>query len=151
MGAILEPTPAMDPYRVEVRGESFYLTRGDASADVVTRPGRYEATVPVADVPQILAALDQVTGHPQWQRWTRPAEGEQPDTSWTLPPDKQGPAADAHWTVAVDGDRLSIRGPWIVYHEVHRDLLGTELCYRDVTQLREAIEAATSALIRRHG
>lgn len=146
MGAIQEPTPAMGPYRVEIRSESFYLNRSDASAGVVTRPSRYEATVPVTDAPQILAALDQVTGHPQWKRWPRPAEGEQPDTSWTFPPDKQGPAADAHWTVTVDGDRLSIRGPWVVYHESHRNLLGTELCYWDVSQLREAITAATSEL-----
>ncbi|MER7477404.1 hypothetical protein ABTX60_07075 [Streptomyces sp. NPDC126510] len=146
MGALQEPTAAMGPYRVEIRGESFYLNRIDAPAGVVTQPGRYEVTVPVADAPQIPAALDQVTGHPQWQRWTRPAQGEQPDTSWTLPPDKQGPAADSHWTVTVDGDRLHIRGPWVVHHEVHRNLLGTELGYRDMTELRKSITDATRDL-----
>lgn len=143
MGAIQEPTPAMGPYHVEIRGESFYLNRADASADVVTQVSRYEVTVPVADAPLLQAAFDQVTGHPQWQRWPRPAQGEQPDTTWTLPPDKQGPPADTHWTVTVDGDRLRIRGPWVVYHEVHRNLLGTELAYADMTELRKALTAAT--------
>ncbi|GGZ73209.1 hypothetical protein ACFOOM_00960 [Streptomyces echinoruber] len=143
MGAIQEPTPAMGPYWVEIRGESFYLTRGNAPAGVVTQPGRHEVVVPAGDAPHILAALDQVAAHPQWQRWPRPAEGEQPDTSWTRAPGGQGPAADPHWTVTLDGDRLHLRGPWVVYHETHRHLLGTELCYRDVPQLRDALAAVT--------
>ncbi|MEU9576297.1 hypothetical protein [Streptomyces chilikensis] len=56
MGAIQEPTEAMGPYRVEIRGESFYLTRVDCAPDL--RKGHHEAAIPATDVPTLIAALD---------------------------------------------------------------------------------------------
>jgi hypothetical protein len=132
----------MGPYSTEVRSRSFYLTRTDSPAGTVTLHGRYEVTVPVTDAPAILAALDQVTGHPQWSRWQRPTEGDEADTTWTLPPDGDGPAADPEWAVTVYGGSLTIRGPWIVHHEADRHLLDAEIAYWDVTPLRSALLAA---------
>lgn len=142
MGVIEKPTAAMGPYRVELRAESLYLTREATPTGSVTRPSRYEATVPLSDAAHILAAADQVTRHPHWARGPRAAEDQDRDTAWTLAPGDGGPAADAHWTVTADGARLHLRGPWIVRHETDRNLLAAELRYRDVPELREAVTAA---------
>ena len=139
MGACLEPTPSMGPYRVEMRGQSFYLNR--RGADPSTRAGRYEAVLPTTDLPALLAALDQVTTHPHWPRWEAAGRPAAPDTSWTLAPGDTGPAAPAEWTVTPDGDHLRLTGPWIVWHE--RDFWGTEIGYADVDQLRAALTPAT--------
>lgn len=139
MGACLEPTPTMDPYRIEIRRESFYLNRSDATADTVSTPGRYELTVPIKDATPILAALDQAVAHPQWACWPRPDTSEPSDTAWTLPPDGAGPAADPAWTVTRDGTSLRIRGPWVVHYDTNWRQVGTEICYRDLEALRDAI------------
>ncbi|ONK13151.1 hypothetical protein [Streptomyces sp. MP131-18] len=139
MGAIQEPAPAMGPYRVELRKESFYLSRADAVPDLISASSRYELKVPSEDAPALLSALDQVTGHPSWGKWPRPAQDERPDTTWALPPGSDGPAPDPHWTVTPTGPALSIRGPWIVYYETDRAFLSTEICYRDLEELREAL------------
>ncbi|MFD7738041.1 hypothetical protein [Kitasatospora sp. NPDC059800] len=136
MGAIQEPTREMGPYRVEIRSESFYLNRTEAEGCTV--PSRYEAVVPAADLPYLTAAFQQVRGHKAWhlKEW---AGGDPTDTSWTLPPDGKGEAPAASWEVSRDGDKLSIRGPWIVY-EVERGVLFTELRYLDLTDLDEELK-----------
>lgn len=144
MGAIQQPTPAMGPYHVEMRSESFYLTRADADPGTMSAPGRYEAKVPAGDVPALLASLDQVTEHPWWEKWERPVDGAEPDTSWALPPGSEGPLADAHWTVTSDGDAILIKGPWIVWYEPDRSIATTEICYRDLAELREALNAVSA-------
>jgi hypothetical protein len=70
MGLILESTPEMGEYSVEVRRESFYL-RGADSYDKPMRhaielypspPGGRQGTVEILieDIPKIRAALDEV-------------------------------------------------------------------------------------------
>lgn len=141
MGACLEPTEAMGPYAVELRGRSFYLNR--RAADPSSRTGRYEAVLPAADRPALLAALDQVTGHPQWTRWENEGRPAEPDTSWTLAPGDTGPAAPAAWTVTRDGDRLRLTGPWTVWHE-RGELWGAEITYADMDQLRAELTPITA-------
>ncbi|MFE7480008.1 hypothetical protein [Streptomyces sp. NPDC057552] len=146
MGAIQEPTPEMGPYRVEMRSESFYLTRTEADAETTAARTRYEAKVPTADLPALLAALDQVLTHPWWPKWERPAPGEEPDTSWVRPPGEEGSAPHPCWTAVADGEGVIITGPWTVHHELREDddhLLFSEICYRDVEDLKVELEKAT--------
>lgn len=145
MGAIQVPTPAMGPYRVEIRSESFYLTHVDAPAQY--HLGRFEILVPASDAPKILAALDQVTSHQAWMQWQRPTEGELRNTSWTLDPDGAG-LAPTRWTVTPDQAALNISGPWVVYYE-HQSLQA-EIPYEAVSELREALKAVVSDLTRPH-
>ncbi|MEV5136261.1 MULTISPECIES: hypothetical protein [Streptomyces] len=144
MGAIQQPTPAMGPYIVEMRTESFYLTRTDADPACTAAPARYEAKVPAEDVPALLASFEQVMDHPWWEKWERPDEGAEPDTSWALPPSGDGPLPDTHWTVEAEGDAITIKGPWIVWYEPDRSIMTTELCYRDLAELREALNAVSA-------
>ena len=67
--------------------------------------------------------------------------GREADTTWTLPPDGDGPAADPDWTLTVDGATLTIRGPWTVHHEADRHILDAEIAYWDVQSLRVALLA----------
>lgn len=73
MGMILDSTPEMGEYSVEVRRESFYL-RGEDSYDkparhalelYPSRPGNNQGTVEILieDIPKIRAALDLVERH----------------------------------------------------------------------------------------
>ncbi|MEU9044117.1 hypothetical protein AB0D63_20920 [Kitasatospora sp. NPDC048343] len=141
MGAIQQPTRAMGPYAVEIRSESFYLTRTEA--EVCTAPNRHEAVVPASDLPYLAAAFRQVSSHKAWRlrEW---ADGDPSDTSWALPLDGEGEAPAASWEVSRDGEKLSIRGPWIVFAELGRGLLSTELCYLNLTDLDEALKALDS-------
>ncbi|UQA95646.1 hypothetical protein [Streptomyces halobius] len=124
MGAIQQPTTAMGPYKTEIRRESFYLTVTGPTAELrAERVDRDTMRVPVADVPCILAALDQVTGHLAWREWT---------------------GAPRTGTVAVtrDGDSLLIRPGAPVYDQRWDDEQGddtnvmTEVAYEDVDDLR---------------
>ncbi|MGX1514014.1 hypothetical protein [Streptomyces collinus] len=134
MGACLEPTAAMGPYRVEMRGQSFYLTRTGTPPEA--RAGRYEAVLPFLDFRELGAAADQITGHPDWARWEEAGRPAPADTSWTLPPDGTGPAAPDDWEITeetADGaHQLRIRGPWIVQHEPGRELWSAEIGYSDL-------------------
>ncbi|QPL14149.1 hypothetical protein QEH48_gp120 [Streptomyces phage TurkishDelight] len=137
MGACLEPTPDMGPYRVEMRGQSFYLTRIDAPPE--SRVDRYEAALPAEDVPALLAALEQVTAHPRWPGWESEGRPAEPDTSWTLTPGDTGPAAPADWTATADAGTLRLTGPWVLYYETGRGLLSGEISYADVDGFRAAV------------
>jgi hypothetical protein len=135
MGACLDPTPAMGPYLIEMRGQSFYLTRTAAAPH--TRAGRHEALLPAADLPHIAAALGQVMTHPWWNNPDRAERTGPADLSWTLPPDGTGPLADPDWTLTPDGDALRIRGPWSTGHE--RNLWSAEIEYADATALLDRV------------
>jgi len=131
----------MGPYRVEMRGQSFYLTRVDAQP--ATRVDQYQAALPAGDVPALRAALNQVTGNPHWTRWEDAGRPSAPDTSWTRAPGDTGPAAPATWTVTLDTDTLHITGPWAIDHESGRALWYTEIEYADVLPLRAALTKAS--------
>lgn len=133
MGATLQRDAAMGPYRVEVRRESFYLHRD--SLDAVQVMGRYELCVPASEASAIQAALRQVVGHLAWQEW-QDSDAAPFDTSWTLPPGGEGPAAEADWTVARRGDLLAIRGPWVVYSR------SVEIAYQDTRAFADALASA---------
>ena len=67
MGCIVESTPAMGEYHVEVRRESFYLQgidpKGHHTIFVypdVDGKGDGVAEILIADIPKIRAALDEV-------------------------------------------------------------------------------------------
>src|ERR1700677_2866052 len=70
MGMLLDPTPKMGEYSVEVRRESFYITGEDSSEGdrrhafhvYHSRPDGIQGTVEILieDIPKIRAALDQV-------------------------------------------------------------------------------------------
>jgi hypothetical protein len=139
MGVCLEPTPSMGPYSVEIRSQSFYLNRLDAQPDAVTQPDRYELTVPIGDTAMIIAALDQVVRHPNWSQQPKPSGDTPSDTAWTIPPGSDGPAADSDWSVAREGSVLRVRGPWVVYYEPDRGVVGTEIAYSDLRALRDAV------------
>lgn len=73
MGLLVESTPEMGEYSVEIRSESFYL-RGDDSYNGNVRhaielypspPGGNQGTVEILieDIPKIRAALDLVEKH----------------------------------------------------------------------------------------
>ncbi|WP_414167249.1 hypothetical protein ACMATS_06455 [Streptoverticillium reticulum] len=138
MGAIQQPTKAMGPYRIEIRSESFYLTRTDAKG--CASPDRHTATVPASDAPALIASFAQVASHPAWKRreW---AGGDPTDTTWTLPPDGQGEAPSHDWSVSRDGETLTIKGPWVVHAENERALLDSEIRYLDLPQLGNALKA----------
>lgn len=145
MGACLEPTDAMGPYRVEMRGQSLYLSRTASPPE--TRAGRFEAVLPFLDFRELGAAVDQITGHPDWARWEAAGRPAPADTSWTLAPGEDGPPAPAAWEVTeevTDGaHQLRIRGPWVVQHEHGRDLWSAEIAYSDVPAfLSKVIDAA---------
>ncbi|PPT14820.1 hypothetical protein CYQ11_19835 [Streptomyces cinnamoneus] len=132
----------MGPYRVEIRSESFYLTR--TAAEHCTAPSRHQAVVPASDLRHLAAAFRQVRGHKAWREkeW---ADGDPSDTSWTLPPGGEGEAPAASWEVSLDGEKLSIRGPWIVYAEPDRGLLSTEIAYLNLADLDDALKALDGA------
>lgn len=69
MGCIVESTPAMGEYHVEVRRESFYLQGIDPDPErrhtIFVYPdvdgnGDGVAEILIADIPKIRAALDEV-------------------------------------------------------------------------------------------
>lgn len=72
MGLIIEPTPEMGEYSVEVRRESFYL-RGADYYDKKARhafelypnaaTGQGTVEILIEDISKIRAALDQVENH----------------------------------------------------------------------------------------
>lgn len=74
MGAVLEPTAAIGGWRVEVRGESFYLF-GPMDGPVPIRAGGGTVNVPTEALPTFTAALDQVAEHPAYRRWLRSIRG----------------------------------------------------------------------------
>jgi hypothetical protein len=84
MGALLEPTPDMGPWVVEVGRESAYLS-GDVGGYKAWREGEQPdpprhtvyghegigiAVLP-EDLPCVLAALEQITEHPGFREWAR--------------------------------------------------------------------------------
>ncbi len=70
MGMMLDPTPEMGEYSVEVRSESFYLTGADSynQTHIPHTIGVYPSgtsdsgtvEIEIADIPKIRTALDQV-------------------------------------------------------------------------------------------
>lgn len=70
MGMILDPTPEMGEYRIEVRRESFYLHSTDRNRHCLTVYPHTDDPVPsgtveilLEDIPKIRAALDQVESY----------------------------------------------------------------------------------------
>lgn len=131
MGAVQEPTPGMGPYRTEIRRESFRLTVAGPTAQLpARRTDRHTLCLPLAHAPHVLAALDQVTDHPAWQRW--------PGT-----PRTRGVV------VTVDGDVLVMRTPHPVYADQLSDDAGndtvivTELDFADIDALRAQLHPHT--------
>lgn len=137
MGAIQTPTPEMGPYRVELRRESFILTRVDASPDM--RVSEHEAVIPLTDYSHIGPAFDQALS--QVDRWEAAGKPSPTDLSWTA--DENGRQAPATWEMECPHDQLRIRGPWVVGYE--RDLWHVELCYADAPAFLHAFYAAAMA------
>lgn len=81
MGMILDPTPDMGEYRVEVRRESFYLRsleKGAGRHSILVYPDIFSpesGTVEILleDIPKIRAALDQVERYLKLRRGDIPA------------------------------------------------------------------------------
>ncbi|MEU0181454.1 hypothetical protein ABZ312_09720 [Streptomyces sp. NPDC006207] len=132
MGAIQEPTPAMGPYRTEVRRESFYLTaHGPTEGFAARRVDAHALRVPADHAPLILAALDQVTGHNAWQAWA-------------------GTSRTGRLVVTPDDGDLLLRTDQPVYDQAWDDEEGkhssvsTEIEYADVDDLRQQLVDATA-------
>ncbi|WP_367135722.1 hypothetical protein [Saccharothrix sp. HUAS TT1] len=91
MGALLDPTTEMTPWRVEVRRESWYLNghdvfaEGDAPATVHAPRARKDGGLafPEEDLPRVEAAVRQVLNHVNYSRW-RAEGGITQAGSWTL-------------------------------------------------------------------
>ncbi len=129
MGAIQEPTPAMGPYRTEIRGESFYLNVSGPTATLAARrDDRDTLRVPVDHVPHLLATFDQVTAHNGWRDWS-------------------GTPRTGAATVTPDGAELLLRTDQPVYVQDWDDEDGTdtsiqtEIAYEDVDDLRTQLTA----------
>jgi hypothetical protein len=95
-------------------------------------------------VDAIVAALDQVTGHPDWDRWEAAGRPAEPDTSWTIAPGEDGPAAPSTWAVERDREAIYLSGPWITRHEPGRSLWSAEIPYSEVDGLRKALTTAAA-------
>ncbi len=138
MGAIQQPTPAMGPYSIEARSESFTMRRAGKTGDTVSHVGTYddgEVAFPAAEIPQILAALAQATPFAAVAVIT-----------------EQGAEAEAQiaraWRVRVDGDALRIAGPvWASVEERDDEqlLAFAEIPYGRLAELRELLEDAAGA------
>ncbi|MGA4995874.1 hypothetical protein [Nonomuraea bangladeshensis] len=63
MGACLEPTPQMGPFTVEMRGESFLL---GCHRDHLAIAPDHEWSIPIGQLPALVAAFDQVRAHPAY-------------------------------------------------------------------------------------
>jgi hypothetical protein len=141
MGAIQESTPDMGPYRTEIRGESFYLSRVGEGARHLSR---YELRVPAQEIPAFLAALKQATDHLGYRRWEA-SSPEPQDASWVLPPGEEGEAPYPDWSVSREQSDIVIRGPWVLYPPEdwqEQPIVSGEIAYRNVEALRGALLAA---------
>ncbi|MEU6034029.1 hypothetical protein ABZ801_01325 [Actinomadura sp. NPDC047616] len=122
MGGVLEPTPAMGPYGVEVRRESFYL--GGPSGRMVVETERW--SVPQDDVSAVFAALEQVVSHRAYREAGLNGQGRPFEVS----------RAD---------DRVTVVGPGALYpcdHDEPCPYSTVELEYRDVSELMRALQEA---------
>ncbi|MFI6179798.1 hypothetical protein ACIA8R_29935 [Nonomuraea sp. NPDC051191] len=133
MGAIQQPTPAMGPYRVETRSQSFYLT---APKDRLTNTAT-TWSIPATDVPSVLAALDQVVGPPHqgysaWVTNGRPVTGVVPEVTGDYP-------------AMTDGHLVTMSGPAALYTSTNdtSPYNSIELGYDVVEPLREALQEVT--------
>ncbi|GAA4209046.1 hypothetical protein GCM10022252_74980 [Streptosporangium oxazolinicum] len=123
MGGVLEQTPEMRPYFVEIRGEGFYLYTPELGRLVVDRP---TWSIPAGDAPMVLAALEQVRGH------LAEVAGADDDED-----------ADGEFTVTARGDRLVVDGPGVLYanETVEAGAKTTvEIEYRHLDALYDALE-----------
>ncbi len=134
MGAIQQPTPAMGPYGIEARSESFTMRRAGKTGDTVGHVGTYdnsEVYFPAGEIPQILAALAQAAPFAA--------------TAVITPQDAETEAQTARaWRVEVDGDALRIAGPvWASVEERDNDrlLAFAEIPYGRLAELREVLES----------
>lgn len=139
MGALLDPTPDMGLWAVEVRTESAYLN-GDLGAynrwtqgEIADPPHRtvYSSkgvgfAVPVEDVPRVLAALDQIMSHPAYREWAA----------------NNSPTEDGWRSEMVDG-MVRLFGPVIVFGDPAPWSPGgsVELEYRELAGLRAVLAA----------
>lgn len=124
MGAVLEPTTAMGPYTTEARRESFYL--GNHPEHPRLRPRPDGVALPAADVPAVLASLDQVEAH------LRLASPYEPT-----------PQADDEIAVYRDDDHVVLPaapdGWLIVYGRDQEQTSVIEICYSHLRALRTAL------------
>jgi hypothetical protein len=139
MGALLQPTPEMDPYAVEVRRESAYLSgsMGDYNAwregeqpDPPRRTiygSKGEGFAVLADdIPSVLAAFEQIAEHPAYTDWCR-----SPHATEIL-------NANLNWRTEQRDDIVRAYGPAIIYgdHPAWSPVGTVELRYEDVAALR---------------
>lgn len=144
MGYIPQPTPAMGPYSVEVRRESFYL-RGDSDADVDQRrqgtrhgiflypdpyPDGRQGTVEILleDIPKVRAALDlveqidqegsaAVEGRISWVTFAGQAD-DVVEIGGAYGADPGDPHATAgRWPASAGGAGAVVAGAWDIVHE----------------------------------
>lgn len=114
MGAIQDPTPAMGPYTIEARRESFRLHRAGRPGDPVAALGPYddgELYLPFTELPEILAALAQAAScaalAPAPRPTTEPDNAEVIARRWRV-------EVDMKTTREIRRGTLTISGPcWV--------------------------------------
>lgn len=122
MGAILQPTHAMGAWTVETRRESAYV-----HGDTLVRRGHGFA-IPLADRPQVLAAVDQIMASNAYAEWNATATTDNRRL----------------WNASSHGDRLRLAGPGIFYggYDGPWSAGSVELRYEGLADLRQVLEQA---------
>jgi len=138
MGALLDPTPEMGVWAVEVRRESAYLAGdlGEYNAwregDCATPPTHtvygHKGTgfaVLAEDLPRVLAAFEQIAEHPAFNKWAAGKASAILESNLTWRTEHVDGMVRAYGPVIVYGDP----DPWTPVGSV-------ELRYEDVAALR---------------
>lgn len=134
MAAIQPRLAAADPWSIQIRGESFYLTavhRKEAAPTLLdsgawkVRPGRL--LLPFAQLAPFAAALDQAAGHRAFL-------------------DQAHPEPVDPWSVTDHSGGQVIEGPWVElfvspWHEDEPGMVQTwsEITYADLPGLRRVL------------
>lgn len=131
MGGILEPTPQMGPFHIEIRGESFYFR---APAAVLRVTARNQWAVPVSAAAQAVAAMDQAMDNPPFVEHI--ADGR--------------PFSNAPQAEPADGwvEFVGWTGEWAYAGNVEEnghDHAEVELLYQDTPAIRWILNALSDA------
>lgn len=129
MGAILEPTPDMGSWQVEVRDESAYL-----KGDTRVLPGRGFAFA-LSEADHVLAAVDQIMTHSYYREWATANLG----------------AADNVWIIQLVDEWVRVLGPIFCYggHDGSWTTGTVELTYASLATLRTVLTIPTRQVVPR--
>jgi hypothetical protein len=157
VGAILEATPEMGEWSVEVRRESAYLhgtsplgyeRDGEPEPRHVPRVLRHHTVpidgtgvapndgvergiafaIPVEDVREVVAALDQIMDHDVYRQFVIDSRDGVKSGVWSTP--------------VVDGDLVQLHGPAVLYGGSRDEpwrLGAVKLAYSDIADLRQQL------------